>query len=127
VRAFFVRKAANHEVVGFFVAPTVLLLATLVDECCDPTACEYANARIGGIVVSERTAATWPLSDRVSEGSFEFATGLEAAVLTQHWEDDLRFVGASLSWKPLAPAARRLASDLKRPQDPELSNPREEG
>jgi hypothetical protein len=117
LRAFFVRKTANHEVVGLFVAPTVLLLAALVDECCDPNACEYALARTGGIIVSASTDATWPLSDTASDGSFEFATGLEAAVLTQQWGDDLRFVGDSLSWKPLAPAAKRLTSDFKRSQN----------
>jgi hypothetical protein len=117
LRAFFVRKAANHEVVGLFVAPTVLLLVALVDECCDPNACEYAPARMGGITVGESTAATWPLSDTASDGSFQFATGLEAAALTQQWEDDLRFIADSLSWKPLAPTAQRLTTDFKRSQN----------
>jgi hypothetical protein len=68
-------------------------------------------------MVGEATAATWPLVETNSDGCFEFATGLETAVLTQQWENDLRFIGGSLSWKPLAPAAQRLTSDFKRAQN----------
>jgi hypothetical protein len=118
VRAFFVRVAADRQVVGLFVAPSIMMLATLVDECCDPDSCEYAPAGMGGMLVERPTRATWPLSDPAKnncDGAYEFATGLEDAALTQHWEDDLRLAPIRLEWKPLTspmPSILR-AVDLK--------------
>jgi hypothetical protein len=107
VRTYFVRVAADKQVVGLFVAPSLLMLATLVDECCDPNTCEYAPAGMGGIMVEESTTATWPLSDPANdEGDrlHEFATGLESSALTQQWEDDLRFAPNRLKWRRLRSA-----------------------
>lgn len=116
MRTYFVRVAADKQVVGVFVAPSLLMLAVLVDECCDPNTCEYAPAGMGGIMVEEPTTATWPLSDPANDeqGRTQFATGLEGGALTQQWEDDLRFAPNGLVWKPLAsalPSTESVARD----------------
>jgi hypothetical protein len=105
LKAYFVRKAENREVVGLFVASSAMQLAALVDECCDPNICEYAIAKMGGIAVLDLTAATWPLLDA--------NTGLEQAVLTQQWDNDLRSADG-LEWKTLRHAANRLIRALGR-------------
>ena len=117
MRAYFVRVAADRQVVGLFVAPSIVMLATLVDECCDPGSCEYAPAGIGGILVERPTRATWPLSDRAKndrDGAYEFATGLEGAALTQHWENDLRITPKYLEWKPLTSVMPRILRAVER-------------
>ncbi len=105
MKAYFVRIAADKQVVGLFVAPSVSMLAALVDECVDPNECEYAPARMGGIMVAGKAAATWPLTDAADEeaGQHENPTGIEGSILSQQWEDDLRYVPAALEWKRLAP------------------------
>jgi hypothetical protein len=40
LKAYFVRKTADEEVVGLFVASSTMVLVALVDEHCDP---RYAN------------------------------------------------------------------------------------
>ena len=101
------RKSANREVVGLFVAPSLLKLASLVDECCDPAHCEYAFAGTGGLMVPEASAATWP------RAAGESATGLEDAVYSQQWEPDLG-PDSTLRWKSLAPATHGLLKALAR-------------
>jgi hypothetical protein len=117
VRAYFVRVAADRQVVGLFVAPSIVTLATLVDECCDPDSCEYAPAGMGGMLVERPTRATWPLSDPAQndrDGAYEFATGLEDAALTQHWENDLRITPNHLEWKPLTSAMPSILRAVER-------------
>ncbi len=109
LNAYFVRTAADHEVVGLFVASSVVLLAAPVDECCDPALCEYTLASMGGLMVSAATTSRWPLSDDAPAE----ATGLEDAVPTQQWEDDLREADDRLDWRPLKPAATRLLRVLE--------------
>jgi hypothetical protein len=106
VKAYFIRKATSRETVGLFVAPSLVALAGIVDECCDPTLCEYAPAQTGGLMAADVTASTWP------RPAGEAATGLEDAVLSQQWEDDLGAIDSTLQWKPLAPAAWRLLKTL---------------
>ncbi len=80
--------------------------------------CEYAVAKTGGIVLETPTAATWPLSDPPkSKGTgYKFATGLEGGILSQRWEDDLRFDREALDWKPLRGAfGRALAGGSSAP------------
>ncbi|HEY6633195.1 MAG TPA: hypothetical protein VIZ90_17230, partial [Rhizobiaceae bacterium] len=60
MNAYFVRKLPSDEVVGLFVAPSAIVLASLVDEYCDPTLCEYALAAAGGLIVPTATKAKWP-------------------------------------------------------------------
>ncbi|RJG46569.1 hypothetical protein [Mesorhizobium sp. DCY119] len=110
MKAYFVRIAADQQVVGLFVAPSLSMLAALVDECVDPNECEYAPARMGGIMVAGKAHATWPLTDAADEevGQYENPTGIEGSVLSQQWEDDLRYVPAALEWKPLAQEAGAL-------------------
>jgi hypothetical protein len=113
LKTYFVRKAVNCEVVGLFVASSPKLLAALVDECCDPSVCEYAEAYSGGLFIAAATGATWPL-DAGTEGS-----GLEGAVLSQQWQDDLSSADGVqadgvLEWKPLAAAARRMIRSLEK-------------
>ncbi|RLP24459.1 hypothetical protein D8676_17480 [Mesorhizobium sp. YM1C-6-2] len=110
MKAYFVRKAADHEVVGLFVSPSATALVALVDEHCDPTSCEYATAVPGGLVVPALTKAKWPMKAGKSSAS----TGLEGAVLTQAWEDDLDAETTYLEWKSLKPASERLLRKLKR-------------
>ena len=106
MKAYFIRKATSRETVGLFVAPSLVALAGIVDECCDPTLCEYAPAQTGGLMAVDVTASTWP------RPAGEAATGLEDAVLSQQWEDDLGAIDSTLQWKPLAPAAWRLLKTL---------------
>lgn len=107
MKAYFVRKILDREAVGLFVASSAVLLAALTDECCDPNSCEYAVAGMGGLMLLNITAAKWPRAD--ADGT---ETGLEEAVFSQQWEDDLG--GDRLEWKPLGPAARRLLRSAKR-------------
>jgi len=106
VKAYFVRKADNREVVGLFVAPSVVVLAALVDECCDPNICEYAVAQAGGLIVPDVAASKWPLGQDSSAGAPK--TGLEDAILSQQWQDDLTQGDSGLEWKPLTAAARAM-------------------
>ena len=106
MKAYFIRKATSRETVGLFVAPSLVALVGVVDECCDPTLCEYAPAQTGGLMAADVTASTWP------RPAGEAATGLEDAVLSQQWEDDLGAIDSTLQWKPLAPAAWRLLKTL---------------
>ena len=106
MKTYFVRKTVDWEVVGLFVAASTIELAGLVDECCDPTLCEYAHAPSGGLMVSDVTKSKWP------RPAGETATGLEEAIFNQQWDDNLDHVTSTLRWKPLAPAARRLLKAL---------------
>lgn len=101
MKAYFVRKSVDCEVVGFFVAPSLVLLAALVDECCDPAICDYAPAPMGGLLVPGSTQARWPLAEDDTQ------TGFEGGVFSQQWDDELR-EGGELEWKPLKPAALKL-------------------
>jgi len=109
LKAYFVRKTPDDEVVGIFIAASATALAALVDEHCDPTACEYALAGAGGIVVPTKTRAKWPFR---ADGP-AVATGVERGVLTQQWEDDLDAKTTDLEWLPLKPAAERLLRTLR--------------
>lgn len=108
MNAYFVRKSLDDEVVGLFVAPSTVALAGLVDEHCDPTTCEYAVAPPGGLIVPTATKAKWPRK----AGRSSARTGLEEAVLTQQWEDDLDAPTSFLEWKPLKSAAERMVRKL---------------
>jgi hypothetical protein len=88
------------------------MLAGLVDEYCDPTLCEYAAAATGGLIVAKATKAKWPMK----RGRSSARTGLEDAVLTQQWEDDLDAETTFLEWKPLKPAAERMLRRLGKRQ-----------
>jgi hypothetical protein len=108
LNTYFVRKIADDEVVGLFVASSAAALAALVDEHCDPASCEYATAFTGGLIVPTITKAKWPMK----AGRTSRSTGLEAAVLTQQWEDDLDAETTLLEWKPLQQAAERMLHKL---------------
>ena len=120
MKAYFVRKTADHEVVGLFVASSAALLAALVDECCDPATCDYALAPMGGLMVPAVTSARWPLAPGSSPEASMQQTGLEEAVLSQQWEDDLGDADNRLEWHSLKPAALRLLRALegKPPRQP---------
>lgn len=101
MKAYFVRKSGDREVVGLFVAPSLILLAALVDECCDPSICDYALAPMGGLLVPGATQTQWPLHEDDSE------CGFEHVALSQQWDDELR-EGGELEWKPLKAAALKM-------------------
>lgn len=61
MQAYLVRQGSDRQVVGIFVAKDVDQLAVLIDECCDPSGCEYLPAGAGGIYQSGRTAAQFPI------------------------------------------------------------------
>jgi hypothetical protein len=107
-KTYFVRKKPDNEVVGLFVAPSAVVLVALVDEHCDPTLCEYTVAPTGGLIVPTVTKAKWPMA----AGRSSVSTGLEKAVLTQQWEDDLDAETTRLEWKSLEPAAGRMLRKL---------------
>ena len=88
VKAYFVRKAPDDEVVGLFVASSAIVLASLVDEHCDPAQCEFAVAADGGLIVPAASKAKWPMK----AGRSSVSTGLETL----------------LEWKPLKPAVERM-------------------
>lgn len=104
MKAYFVRKSVDCEVVGLFVAPSLVLLAALVDECCDPAICDYAPAPMGGLFVPGPTQTQWPLSEDDPE------SGFENVALSQQWDDELR-EGGNLEWKPLKAAALKMLRD----------------
>jgi hypothetical protein len=108
LKAYFVRKTPDNEVVGLFAASSAMVLAALVDEHCDPMLCEFAVAADGGLIVPAITKAKWPMKVGRSSAS----TGLEHAVLTQQWEDDLDAGTTLLEWKPLKPAVERMLRKL---------------
>jgi hypothetical protein len=112
LKTYLVRKAANCEVVGLFVASSLRFLAALVDECCDPSICEYAEAYSGGLFILAATEATWPLAAGTE------ASGLEGAVLSQQWQEDLSSGSGVLQWKSLAAAARRMIRGLDKAAKP---------
>ena len=108
MNAYFVRKSPDDEVVGLFAASSAVALAGLVDEYCDPTLCEYAVASAGGLIVPTATKAKWPMK----RGKSSTSTGLENAVPTQQWQDDLDAETTFLEWKPLKPAVARMLRRL---------------
>ena len=85
-----------------------MVLASLVDEHCDPTLCEFAVVADGGLIMPAATKAKWPMT----AGRSSVSTGLEGAVLTQAWEDDLDAATTLLEWKPLKPAVERMLRKL---------------
>ena len=112
VKAYFVRKTPDYEVVGLFAASSAMVLASLVDEHCDPTLCEFAVVADGGLIMPAATKAKWPMT----AGRSSVSTGLEGAVLTQAWEDDLDAETTLLEWKPLKPAVERMLRKLGKGQ-----------
>ena len=54
---FIVRLKANHEFVGIFWAENEKQLFWLIDECTDPSACEYAELDIAGGLYSPKSGA----------------------------------------------------------------------
>ncbi len=109
MRAYFVRKADDHTVVGVFFASSTILLATLVDEYWDPAGCEYIVARAGGLIVPAATRTRWPLPISGKE-----TTGLRNAVFTQQWADDLALPTSRFDWKSLKPAAEQVLRSFRR-------------
>jgi hypothetical protein len=108
LKAYFVRKTPDNEVVGLFAASSAMVLAALVDEHCDPMLCEFAIAADGGLIVPAVTKAKWPMKVRRSSVS----TGLQDTVLTQQWEDDLDAGTTLLEWRSLKPAVKRMLRKL---------------
>lgn len=111
MNAYFVRLNQNDEVVGLFVARSPADLAALVDEHCDPTLCDFAAAGHGGLIVPGATRARWPMKP----GKSSTSTGLEKAVLTQQWQDDLDAGIGALDWQPLETASERMLRSLAKP------------
>ena len=52
----------------------------------------------------------------MTAGRSSVSTGLEGAVLTQAWQDDLDAETTLLEWKPLKPAAERMLRKLGKSQ-----------
>lgn len=63
MNVYFVRMAADRQVVGIFVAANVKELAGIVEECCSPLGTEYALMPAGGYFVEDATDASWPARD----------------------------------------------------------------
>lgn len=82
MRAFLVRVIETKDLVGIFVASSVLELADLVDECCDPHMCEYVSAKSGGLYW-EHPAWEIPLPEP------EDLVALDQATLTNSWECEM--------------------------------------
>lgn len=99
--AYFVRLAANREVVGLFVASSVASLAAdLVDQVVDPGACEYTLCPPGGLYVPHRVNTSWPLRHGCED------TGLGDASFDEGWAEALIWADSGLlSWQPLVAQA----------------------
>ena len=102
LKAYFVRRSENREVVGIFVAPSLVGLAAIVDECCDPGGCDYAETGAGGLMVAGETGFRWPMP------ASSPTIGLHNAVASQQWENDLSGPDSGLEWRSLQPAALRM-------------------
>ena len=63
MNAYFVRMAADQQVVGIFVATNVRELTRIVEECCSPLETEHAVMPAGGYFVEDATHASWPARD----------------------------------------------------------------
>jgi hypothetical protein len=84
--AYLVRTIEEHDIVGFFAADEMEDLLIAVDECTDPSDCEYMELPVGGIMWSSPAIAI-PLSrgDDADEESEAERLPWEKADLSDTW------------------------------------------
>jgi hypothetical protein len=98
---YLVRTIDEHDLVGIFVASSLLELALLIDEGLDPGICEYLRIGAGGIMwTGPAVAIPVPSSgdDAISDDPIPWSE----ATFTEGWEEPLHGYGPSKGkWKPL--------------------------
>lgn len=85
---YLVRTIDDHDLVGIFVAPNILALALLVDECVDPGDCEYQRMKPGGIMWTS-PAVVVPLVFDEDDEDYTAPDPIpwSAVSLTESWQD----------------------------------------
>lgn len=105
MKIYLVRLKENREAVGFFWALNLGELWDVIDEVCDPNACEYAqftHLGPGGIGWSGKTRNQFPPRERGEEIIFNMI-----GASTYGGAAEAMFFAKSLMWKPM-PSASRL-------------------
>jgi hypothetical protein len=67
MRVFFVRVIRTRESVGIYAAESIAQLFDMVDEQCDPGACEYVTLPPGGIMLNTKAEEVEAGEDAVYE------------------------------------------------------------
>jgi hypothetical protein len=100
---YLVRTIDEHDLVGIFVAPSLLALALLVDECVDPGVCECQRMKPGGIMWTS-PAVVVPLvfdDDDEDLAGHEDPVPWSAVSLTESWSDSFYEWSNKGKWRPL--------------------------
>jgi hypothetical protein len=97
--AYLVRAIKDHDLVGVFVAPSVLQLALLIDEVTDPEICEYQRLGSRGIIWTG-PATSVPIKtseddDEITEEGIPWAE----ACFTEMWGSAVYDFGAKAKWR----------------------------
>jgi hypothetical protein len=117
---YLVRLIEGHDLVGIFVAPSVLALAMLVDECTDPGGCEYQRMKPGGVMWTS-PAVPVPIEDDEDADDFTVPDPLpwSGASLTESWWASLYEFSNKRKWHPIEFGLEDLYGiDPEEPVDP---------
>ncbi len=105
---YIVRLTHNQEFVGIFYAESLLMLADLIDHCCDPADCQYARLPEGGLFDDQHGAQAIPFfktpeeGERAAESSEDYPTLFHRGIsYTGEWGEALDG-DRKLNWKALA-------------------------
>lgn len=102
--AYLVRLKNNAELVGLFVSPTVDLLWEFVDECCDPSECEFVTLPSGGIYLDQAGAPTVPTKIEYPFEDQDIPDWFTGATLSELWLDVFYSKSRGPSWQPVKSA-----------------------
>jgi hypothetical protein len=119
---YLVRTIDEHDLVGIFVAPDMLRLALLVDECVDPGVCECQRMKPRGIMwTSPAVVVPIALSDDDEDDAVEVPWAQLS--VTERWWDSL-YGYTNGKWRPLVFDLDDLYGDPEEPEDPPPKGPR---
>src|SRR5689334_21767505 len=82
---YLVRLAFNKELVGLFVSPSAEHLGEFVDECCDPSLCEFVKLPPGGVFRSEAGAPRVPTRERYPVEDHQIPDWFAGATISELW------------------------------------------
>ena len=117
---YLVRIIEGHDLVGIFVAPSVLALAVLVDECTDPGSCEYQRLKPGGVMWTS-PAVPVPIEDDENADDFTVPDPLPwaGASLTESWWASFYEFSNKGRWRPIEFGLEDIYGiDPEEPDDP---------
>jgi hypothetical protein len=101
--AYLVRLKSNRELVGLFVSDSTDDLCLLIDECCDPSDCEYKPLPRGGIYYEKAGAPDISTIYRDEPGTGEkMPDWFAGATLSDHWYGIFESERGEKGWKALA-------------------------